>query len=202
MMLFAKELLKNQPNSTIVYDVKCSRFLEDIIKQYHGHPIMWKTGHSFIKAKIKETNAALAGEMSGHLFFNDRWFGFDDALYAGARLLEILANDPDRRSLDDQMSLFPQTVNTPELKIMLDEQEKWALIDAVCTQGDFKEGKLITLDGLRVEFNAGWGLIRASNTTPCVVLRFEADNAQNLSKIQQLFKENLIKINSKLKIPF
>jgi len=161
---------------------------------------MWKTGHSFIKAKMKETGALLAGEMSGHLFIKERWYGFDDAIYACARLLEVLTKQTD--SSYEVFSALPDTVNTPELNILMQEGETGPLMLKLIAESDFGEAEIITLDGIRVEFEDGWGLIRASNTTPSLVMRFEADEQESLLRIQDIFRKNLNRAAPGLKLPF
>lgn len=200
MMLFAKNILAKQKSAEIIFDVKCSRHLADLITQLGGKATLWKTGHSLIKRKLLATGAALAGEMSGHLFFNDRWYGFDDALYAAARLLEILSLDA--RSSEEIFAALPDSVNTPELKIVLSEEGKFSFMEKFSSQAIFPEGELITIDGVRVDFPYGFGLIRASNTTPCLVLRFEADSEKNLTHIQNLFREKLLAVDKNLVLPF
>lgn len=200
LMLFAENVLKSHPESAIIYDVKCTKSLHQHILQHAGKPVMHKTGHALIKQKMKMENAPLAGEMSGHFFFNDRWFGFDDGLYAGARLLEILSQAP--VSVDDIFKSLPNTINTPEIQIAIDENEKFAFMDSLVNQKLFTEGNIITIDGLRVEFEHSWGLIRASNTSPYLVSRFEATTKKDLADIQALFKEKLLKIKPDLAIPF
>jgi len=161
---------------------------------------MWKTGHSLIKSKLTETQAVLAGEMSGHLFFKDRWYGFDDAIYAGARLLQILAATT--KNCSAVFSEIPNSVNTPELKIYVAEQEKFLLMEQFIAQAKFDAAEIVTIDGLRVNFSDGWGLVRPSNTTPCLVLRFEADNKTALKKIQNLFRNLLLSVKPGLVLPF
>jgi phosphomannomutase/phosphoglucomutase len=200
LMLFATDLLSRHPQADIIYDVKCSRHLERVIKQQGGNPIMWKTGHSLIKAKMRESQALLAGEMSGHVFCKENWFGFDDALYAAAKLLEIVAADS--RTISEIFKTLPDSLNTPELKLPIKEEQKFAFIDRLITQGDFSAGKITTIDGLRVDFIDGWGLIRASNTTPNLILRFEADDAAALNRIQKLFREQLLSLEAELALPF
>ena len=200
MMLYAKQVLSIKSGSEIIYDVKCSRHLETQIKKMGGRPVMWKTGHSLMKAKLKETGAALAGEMSGHIFFNDRWFGFDDALYAAARLLEILSGD--YRSSSEVFADFPDSINTPELNISLAEGENFSFMETLVSKAKFPDGKVIDIDGLRVDFNDGWGLVRASNTTPSLVIRFEADNNEALSRIQQQFKKLMFEVKQNIQLPF
>lgn len=184
LMLYARELLKEMPSATIVFDVKCTKNLASYIEKFGGIPIMAKTGHALIKKKIKEVNAALAGEMSGHTFFNDRWFGFDDALYTGARLLEILTHtDLDADQLFDEI---PQSINTPEINITVPESRKFEIVHELVTSAHnaFPNAEIIRIDGVRLEFEDGWGLVRASNTTPCLVMRFEADSDIALKRIQ------------------
>ena len=200
MMLFAKEVLGLKPGAEVIYDIKCSRHLGEQIVKEGGRPIMWKSGHSFIKAKIKETGAVLAGEMSGHIFFNDRWFGFDDALYSASRLIEILSADT--RNSDEVFADFPDSINTPEITIELAEGESVALMEQLFAIANFNDGNIINIDGMRVDFANGWGLVRASNTIPALVLRFEADDIETLKQIQSQFKELLHKVKPGLTIPF
>ncbi len=200
LMLFAKSILARTPSAKIIYDVKCSNHLASVIKALGGEPIMWKTGHSFIKAKLAETHAALAGEMSGHIFFKDGWYGFDDAIYAGARLLQIIAEDT--RNVSDIFNEVPNSINTPELKIYVDEEEKFSLMEVIKQLALFEGTEKITIDGLRVNFKDGWGLVRPSNTTPCLVLRFEAETESALLRIQSAFRELLLSIKSDLVLPF
>jgi phosphomannomutase/phosphoglucomutase len=200
LMLFAKSILAKKPGAKIIYDVKCTNHLHTLVEALGGVPIMWKTGHSLIKAKLAETQALLAGEMSGHIFIKDRWYGFDDAIYAGARLLEILAEQQD--SCDAVFNAIPDSVNTPELKIYVDEAEKFSLMEKIIAEAKFEEAQLMTIDGLRVNFAKGWGLVRPSNTTPCLVLRFEAENESVLASIQELFREFLLGVKSDLVLPF
>ena len=186
-MLYARDVLSRCPGAEIIYDVKCTRQLGPWIKQYGGVPSMWKTGHSLIKARMKELKAPLAGEMSGHIFFGERWYGFDDAQYAGARLLEILSREADPSAV---LEGLPDATSTPELQIPLKEGEPHALIAKLQQSAQFPgAADVIKLDGLRVEYADGFGLARASNTTPVIVLRFEADNAAALARIQQAFRE-------------
>lgn len=200
LMLFAIDLLQRQPLADIIYDVKCSRHLNSVIKQHGGNPVMWKTGHSLVKAKMRETGALLAGEMSGHIFCKENWFGFDDALYAAARLLQIVAADS--RSISDIFQTLPDSINTPELKLPLKDEVKFNFIEELITQGGFNEGEVNTIDGLRVDFTDGWGLVRASNTTANLILRFEADNAAALTRIQNLFRQQLLLLDTDLILPF
>lgn len=201
LMLFARALLRQQKNAKIIYDVKCSNHLDTLIRACDGEPIMWKTGHSLIKAKLAETKAQLAGEMSGHFFFNDRWYGFDDALYAGARLLEILSAQPE--SSHDLFASIPNSINTSELKVLVTDEEKFELMQQLARSADFIEAKdITTIDGLRVNFADGWGLVRPSNTTPYLILRFEALNEAILQKIQFVFRKWMLSVKPDLVLPF
>src|SRR6185369_9197298 len=165
--------------------------VEAIIRQHHGNPIMWKTGHAFIKAKMLETNAMLAGEMSGHIYFTDNWYGFDDALYSGARLLQILAKSTEQAS--QIFSTIPERVATPEITIDVTEESKFNILETMKAQANFQDVQSIsTIDGMRVTFSDGWGLIRPSNTTPKLVARFEAESKMALNRIQAVFKELLL----------
>jgi phosphomannomutase/phosphoglucomutase len=200
LMLFAADVLARVPGATVIYDVKSTRNLGPWIVRHGGTPVMWKTGHSLIKAKMKETGAALAGEMSGHTFFRERWYGFDDGLYAGARLLEILARHPvPARVLD----ALPDAVSTPELNIACAEGEHHSLIGKLARTAHFPGASdVIRIDGLRVEYPDGFGLARASNTTPVVVLRFEADDAAALARIEREFRRVLTAAAPELALPF
>jgi phosphomannomutase/phosphoglucomutase len=200
LMLFAKDVLTRQPGASIIFDVKCTGHLPKEIVKSGGLPIIWKTGHSFIKAKIIETNAALAGEMSGHFFFNERWFGFDDGIYAAARLLEIL--DQEDRPAQEVFDELPNGVSTPELKCHTKEGENYAFMEKFQKVADFPDANLTTIDGIRADFADGWGLVRCSNTTPCLVLRFDADNEEALEKIKNEFKQQIHAVDSSLKLPF
>jgi phosphomannomutase/phosphoglucomutase len=200
MMLYSRDVLANKPGAEIIYDVKCSRHLHDQIVKRGGRPLMWKSGHSLMKAKLKETAAALAGEMSGHIFFNDRWFGFDDALYAAARLIEILSGD--MRSSSDVFADLPDSINTPELHVPMAEGEGVRFVEQLFSQAKFKDGKIINIDGMRVEFTDGWGLVRASNTTPVLTVRFEADSQDAMQRIQTQFRQLMLQIKPDIKLPF
>ncbi len=200
MMVFAGDVLARNPNSMVIFDVKCSSHLETLIKRQGGQPLMWKTGHSFIKGKMQETGALLAGEMSGHIFFKERWYGFDDGLYAGARLLEILARGTG--SCSHLFNELPDSVNTPELKIAIPEAQKFQFIAQFMQQAQFNEAKITTLDGVRADFDYGWGLLRASNTTPYLIMRFEATDHEALRSIQQQFRSQLLAIEPGLSLPF
>lgn len=200
MMLFAKQIIATKPLAEIIYDVKCSHHLTNYIKKQGGRPVMSKTGHSFIKEKMRETGALLAGEMAGHFSFHDRWFGFDDALYAAARLLEILSADI--RDSHDIFADFPNSINTPEIVINMAEGENFQFMKIFIEKANFSNAKIIDIDGLRIEFEDGWGLVRASNTTPSIVVRFEADNEKALLKIQKRIKHLMGEINGEMKFPF
>ncbi|KZY63769.1 hypothetical protein A3742_04555 [Oleiphilus sp. HI0071] len=201
LMLFAKDVVSRNPGADIIYDVKCSRRLNGLISSYGGRPIMWKTGHSLIKAKMKETGALLAGEMSGHIFFKERWFGFDDGLYSAVRLLELLGIED--RSAEEVFADFPEDLSTPEINITVSDESKFELIEKLCARAAaFEDGNVSTIDGLRVDFADGWGLCRASNTTPVLVLRFEADDEAALKRIQQRFKDQLLAIDESLNVAF
>lgn len=211
LMLFAEEVLQRNQGATIIYDVKSTRNLAPWIKARHGKPLMWKTGHSLVKAKIKETSADLAGEMSGHIFFNDlidgknpaqgrRWYGFDDGLYSGARLLEILSAVANPSAT---LNALPESVSTPEQHIQMQEGEPHALIAALQKSAKFEGATdVIAIDGLRVEYADGFGLMRPSNTTPVIVLRFEADNEAALKRIQNTFREIILAAAPQVKLPF
>lgn len=182
MILLSREILKEKPDSTIIAEVKCSQNLFNDIAQNGGKPLMWKAGHSLIKAKMKETNAALAGEMSGHIFFADRFYGFDDATYAGARVLEILSNTD--KTLSELLADLPETFSTPELRVDCSDERKFEIVGKIAAEFS-KTNKVITIDGARILFENGWGLVRASNTQAILVLRFEADSEENLQKIRE-----------------
>ena len=200
LMLFAADVLKRQPGAAIIFDVKSTRNLAPWIRQHGGTPILWKTGHSLIKKKLQETGAALAGEMSGHTFFKERWYGFDDALYAGARLLEILSRESDPGAA---LESLPDALSTPELHLKLSEGENYALMEKLAKTAKFEGAReVITIDGLRVEYPDGFGLARSSNTTPVVVLRFEADNDAALKRIQEDFRRVILAVRPGAALPF
>jgi phosphomannomutase/phosphoglucomutase len=200
LMLFAADMLKRRPGATIIYDVKSTRNLKPWIEQHGGKPLLWKTGHSLIKAKMKETGAELAGEMSGHTFFKERWYGFDDGMYAGARLLEILSRDADASAA---LHAIPDSLSTPELNIRCSDASPHALIDKLAATASFPGAvDVIRIDGLRVEYPDGFGLARASNTTPVIVLRFEADDAAALARIQGEFRRVLSQAMPGRPLPF
>jgi len=196
LMLFAKDVLSRNPGADVLFDVKCSRQLNQVISSYGGRPIMWKTGHSPMKAKMEETQALIGGEYSGHIFIKDRWYGFDDGIYAMARLLEIITLRDQK--IDDIFAAFPQLYSTPEIKITIPELDKFGLIKKLSEIGDFANGTITTIDGLRVDYTKGWGLVRASNTSPALTLRFEAESQESLEKIQQIFKRELLKVDTRL----
>ena len=201
MMFYAREVLQRNPGATIVYDVKCSSHLAKVIAAAGGVPKMCSTGHSIVKTVMRHEQAPLAGEMSGHLFFKDRWYGFDDALYSACRLLELLSASSLRVS--EQFQTIPNSINTPEIKIPLSDEEKFVFMDRFLNSADFSTAEeIITLDGIRVEFAHGWGLLRVSNTTPCLTARFEAKDEKSLKEIQQVFKQQMNLINKHLAIPF
>jgi phosphomannomutase/phosphoglucomutase len=202
LMLFARDVLSRQPGATIIYDVKCTGHLKGQILDAGGSPLMWRTGHSLIKAKIRETDAELAGEMSGHFFFKERWFGFDDGIYAAARLLEIIAGDAQGRSADEIFATLPKGVSTPELKVEMAEGRNYRFMMNFRAKAVFEGAALITIDGVRADWPDGWGLVRASNTTPVLVLRFDADNAAALQRIQNVFREQMLAIDPTLRLPF
>ena len=201
LMLFAADVLERNPGAEIIFDVKSTRNLFGWIREHGGKPTLWKTGHSLVKAKMKETGALLAGEMSGHVFFKERWYGFDDGLYAGARLLEYLSRHDEPSAV---LNALPDTVSTPELHIQLEKEgENHALIARLTKEASFTGSReVITIDGLRVEYPDGFGLMRASNTTPVIVLRFEADTGPALQRIQDDFRRVLLAANSGLRLPF
>lgn len=200
MMLYARDVLSRNPGAEIIYDIKCTTNLAKIIEHAGGKPIMWKTGHSLVKAKLKETGALLAGEMSGHIFFKERWYGFDDALYTAARLLEILSKED--RPVDDVFNELPDNINTPELNIKTAEGENHPLVDKLVAKAHFPNAAVTTIDGLRVDYEDGFGLVRASNTTPCLVLRFEAENETALKRIQNDFRDLILSQAPDVEIPF
>lgn len=200
MMLYAADVLSRQAGADIIFDVKCSKNLAKEISRHGGKPVMAKTGHSLIKAKMKETNAELAGEMSGHIFFKERWFGFDDALYTAARLVEILSAE--FRSTTEIFAELPDSISTPELNVTMEEGENFTFIEEMQAVADFDDAKVIDIDGMRVEFIDGWGLVRASNTTPSLVLRFEADSEEALERIKGNFKDVMLKVKPDIVLPF
>ncbi len=187
MIMFSRQIIQSSPNAKIVFDVKCSKLLSDEIEKLKGRPLICKTGHAFIKQKIRETDALLGGEMSGHIFFNDRWPGFDDGIYAGARMLEIIANSEQ----DDPFVTVPNMLSTPEINIPASDEEKFQIVKTFIENSNFSDAKTVNIDGIRVEFEKGWGLLRPSNTSPCLVLRFEAETNDHLNKIKKIFYQGL-----------
>ena len=200
LMLYAQDVLQRNPGAEIIYDVKCTRLLGPWIERHGGRPVVWKTGHSLIKAKLKASGAPLAGEMSGHMFFKERWYGFDDALYCGARLLEILARHADASAV---LEALPDAPSTPELNWKLAEGEPHALVRILQDQRPFPGAeRVVTIDGVRVEYADGFGLARASNTTPVMVLRFEGDSPQALERIREEFRRALQPLKPGAPLPF
>jgi phosphomannomutase/phosphoglucomutase len=201
LMLFAEEVLSRNPGAEIIFDVKCTRNLFPWIRKHGGKPLLWKTGHSLIKSKLRETGAPLAGEMSGHVFFKDRWYGFDDGMYAGARMLELLSRAENPTAV---LEGLPDSISTPELNMKMErEGDNHRLIEQLQKQAKFQgASEVITIDGLRVEYADGFGLMRASNTTPVLVLRFEADTQAALERIQGDFKRVLLEAKPDARVPF
>jgi phosphomannomutase/phosphoglucomutase len=200
LMLLAKDVLSRNPGAEIIYDVKSTRLLPKYIERHGGRPLIWKTGHSLIKAKLKETGALLAGEMSGHTFFKERWYGFDDALYGGARLLEVLSKEKDA---NQTLKSLPNAPSTPELHWALEEGEPHALVAKLQASQPFPGAeRVVTIDGVRVEYADGFGLARASNTTPTIVMRFEADNATALERIKTDFRAALQPLKPNAPLPY
>ncbi|PXV53702.1 phosphomannomutase / phosphoglucomutase [Dyella jiangningensis] len=202
LMLFARDVLSRQPGATIIYDVKCTGHLKGQILDAGGSPMMWRTGHSLIKAKMRETGAELAGEMSGHFFFKERWYGFDDGIYAGARLMEILAGDLEERTPEEIFATCPKGVSTPELKVEMAEGAHYRFMEEFRQKASFGDATLTTIDGVRADWPDGWGLVRPSNTTPVLVLRFDADNEAALTRIKNLFRQQMLAVDPSLKLPF
>ncbi|MBS0575454.1 MAG: phosphomannomutase/phosphoglucomutase [Proteobacteria bacterium] len=200
LMLFAEDVLSRNPGACIVYDVKCTGHLAGHILGHGGSPLMWKTGHSLIKAKMKETGAELAGEMSGHFFFKERWYGFDDGIYAAARLLEILAARPE--TADEIFAELPKGFSTPELKVPMEGGDAHGFVEKFREQAKFDGARVSTIDGVRADWPDGWGLVRASNTTPVLVLRFDADSPEALARIHNAFREQLLAVQGGLALPF
>ena len=200
MMLYAADVLKRKPGAQIIFDIKSTSNLESYIENLGGEPLMWKTGHSFIKAKMKETGAELAGEMSGHIFFKERWFGFDDGLYSAARMLEIVSQHSEPSSAI--FEALPDSFNTPELQIDFEEGEHYKFMKKFIDQASFENANIVTIDGIRVNFANGWGLVRPSNTTPCLVLRFEANDESTLKQIQDIFRKQILAVDNSLSLPF
>ncbi|WP_083945004.1 phosphomannomutase/phosphoglucomutase [Thiomicrospira microaerophila] len=200
MMLFAQDVLSRQPGATILFDIKCSSLLAKQIEKHGGKPLMWKTGHSLMKAKMRETQAALGGELSGHLFFADNWFGFDDGTYAAARMLQIIAAQT--RPASEVFASLPDGVSTPELEMRFAEGEAHAFMQAFIEKAAFDSGQICTLDGLRVDFDDGWGLVRASNTSSNLVMRFEGETPAALEQVKTRFRQQLLNTQEGLVLPF
>ena len=200
LMLFAADVLERNPGAMVIYDVKCTGRLPGYILRHGGSPLMWKTGHSLIKAKMRETDAELAGEMSGHFFFKERWYGFDDGIYAAARLLEILAAQPGTAT--ETLNALPDGASTAEIKVDAPDGDPHSFVERFRSVARFDGGRLSTIDGLRVDFDDGWGLVRASNTTPVLVMRFDADSREALARIQGEFRAQLLALRPELKLPF
>lgn len=199
LMVFATDMLARQPGAKVIFDIKCTGKLVKVISEAGGEPEMWRTGHSLIKARMKETGAQLGGEMSGHIFFQERWYGFDDGLYAAARLVEILANQAE--DADTFFGHYPQDVSTPEINIAVTDDYKFSLMDKLAREGDFGEGIKTTLDGIRVDYQDGWGLCRASNTTPALVMRFEGKDDAALARIRTVFNNALKRAAPDIELP-
>ncbi|UPG85569.1 phosphomannomutase/phosphoglucomutase [Luteibacter aegosomatis] len=204
LMVFARDVLARNPGATIVYDVKCSAHLRRVVQEAAGVPLMWRTGHSMVKAKMRETGAALGGEMSGHFFFADgnRWYGFDDGIYAAVRLVEILAGDPEERSVGELFDDLPRSVSTPELRLAVENGMAFRFMESFRDKADFGDGRVTTLDGVRVEWPDGWGLVRASNTESALVFRFEADTPKALERVKDAFRERIHAVNDAISLPF
>ncbi|MDQ1363185.1 MAG: phosphomannomutase / phosphoglucomutase, partial [Pseudomonadota bacterium] len=201
MILYAEDVLSRNPGAQVIYDIKSSYHLGNAIKKMGGDALMWKTGHSLIKAKMKETGALLAGEMSGHIFFKERWYGFDDGLYAAARMLESLSKK--KGTAAEIFGQLPDSCNTPELQIKFREGEHYKFMENFNKQAKFPDAvDISTIDGMRVTWKKGWGLVRPSNTTPSLVLRFEAEDETSLKEVQAKFREQMSKIDAQLKLPF
>ncbi|MCB1675021.1 MAG: phosphomannomutase/phosphoglucomutase, partial [Halioglobus sp.] len=200
LMIYAQDVVSRNPGADVVFDVKCSRNLTQLITRHGGRPVLWKTGHAFMKEKMAETGALLGGEFSGHMFFGERWYGFDDGMYAAARLAEILSTHGG--SLDEAIAAFPATVNTPEILIPVPDEDKFDLMAKIVGSADFATGKVNTMDGIRVDFSDGWGLVRASNTTPALTARFEADTREALEAIMAEFRAQIALVDPDLELPF
>tara|TARA_B100001287_G_C22676694_1_gene528077 strand:+ start:1037 stop:2422 length:1386 start_codon:yes stop_codon:yes gene_type:complete len=200
MMIFSKDILSQNQNAKVIYDVKSSSFLANVIKNSGGEPIMCRTGHSYIKKMMRETNAILAGEMSGHVFFNDKWYGFDDGIYCGARMIEIVSNQSIESS--EIFADLPNSFSTPEINIPVDKDGiQHDFMEKFKSSAIFEDAEISTIDGLRVDYDDGWGLLRASNTTSCLVMRFEAESEERLLEIKNSFISQIRKIDSRLEIP-
>ena len=195
-MVLANDMVARNPGAEILFDVKCTRLLSELIVDAGGRPTMWKCGHSYMKQKMTDTGALLGGEFSGHIFYKERWYGFDDGMYTAARLLEILTLSG--LTMDDALDNQRALVSSPEILIPVADERKFALVETFAENQKFADATLINIDGLRVEFRQGWGLIRASNTGPAITLRFEADSETSLARIQNDFKDLLLRIDPTL----
>ena len=200
LMIFAQDVVSRNPGTDVVFDVKCSRNLTEVITRHGGRPVLWKTGHAFMKEKMAETGALLGGEFSGHMFFGERWYGFDDGMYAAGRLAEVLSTQGD--SQDDIIDGFPATVSTPEILIPVPEEKKFGIVQDIIEGADFAEGKVNTMDGIRVDYANGWGLLRASNTSPALTARFEADSEEVLEAIKDEFRTRIGQADPDIEITF
>jgi phosphomannomutase/phosphoglucomutase len=200
LMLLAQDVVSRNPGTDVVFDVKCSRYLGRLVSRLGGRPVLWKTGHALMKAKMAETGALIGGEFSGHIFFGERWYGFDDGMYAAARLAEIVGSSTS--SLDQLVGQMPSGTSTPEILVPVDEAEKFEIIRTFAEKANFDEGKVLTLDGVRVDYSDGWGLLRASNTSAALTARFEADSPERLQSIMNEFHEQLHRVRPELNIPF
>ncbi|MEP5765812.1 MAG: phosphomannomutase/phosphoglucomutase [Halieaceae bacterium] len=200
LMLFAQDVVSRNPGADVVFDIKCSRHLTQLVSRFGGRPILWKTGHAFMREKVQETGALLGGEFSGHIFFGERWFGFDDGMYAAARLAEIISSSG--IDLTSLMAEYPETESTPEIRLEVPDAQKFPLMDRIASQADFSPGKITDLDGIRVDYNDGWGLVRASNTIPALILRFEAHDADAMERIKQQFRDQISAVEPALELDF
>lgn len=200
MMLYSKDVLSRNPGAEILFDIKCTSLLAKEIEAAGGKATMWKTGHSFMKAKLKETGAALAGEVSGHIFFKDRWYGFDDGIYSATRMLEIVAGQT--KPASELFASLPDAFNTPEMDVEFEEGQNYVLMDKLKAVVDFPDATIFDLDGIRADFSDGWGLVRPSNTTPVLVMRFEGETPEALHRIQQRFKAWIESVDADLTLPF
>lgn len=200
LMLFAEDIVSRNPGADVVFDVKCSQHLTQLVSKHGGRPVLWKTGHAFMREKVAETGALLGGEFSGHIYFGERWFGFDDAIYTTARLAEIISGTGS--DLPTLLSEFPKTENTPEILIPMSEKNKFEVMRRLAKSGDFGSGKVTNLDGVRVDYNDGWGLLRASNTTPALTARFEGSTAEALERIKAQFRDQLKQVVPSMELPF
>jgi phosphomannomutase/phosphoglucomutase len=200
MMLLAMDVLDRNPGATIIYDVKCTGHLAEVIRQAGGNPVMYKTGHSLIKSKMKELGSPFAGEMSGHFFFKERWYGVDDGIYAAARLLEILASA--ETPPEAIFNALPTSFSTPELKVQMEEGENFTFVEAFKEAANFDGASINTIDGIRADWPDGWGLVRGSNTTPILVVRFDAETEEALERIKTAFRSQMLSVKPDLQLPF